>query len=314
MNKPQGNRAIGHQASGIGPFPSRFQNPVAAAVRRLTYLRKQSRLTSAATVLQLPLQTGAVGAKAAMPASRCPRPDFKIANHRLPARCGWLLLLFLCLRFGQSLSVGAAAAEANAVLATWLAAQTNLQTWSAEFVQTRTLKALTQPLHATGRVWFAKPDRFRWELGMPPQTIAVRQPAQLLVLYPKLKRAERYSLQAGQPGPWRDAMALLEAGFPQSQAELDARFQLLALAQTNDIWRVTLQPKAASARRLMPQIQVEFSRTNGELRATQLTFADGSTLRNDFTNTAVNPPLPPGVFQPTIGADVTITEPGRTPR
>src|SRR5207253_1472077 len=78
------------------------------------------------------------------------------------------------------------AASLNASLTAWLSAQTNIQTWSADFAQTRTLKSLTQPLMGTGRVWFAAPNRFRWELGNPAQTIAVRQPDELSVIYPRL--------------------------------------------------------------------------------------------------------------------------------
>ena len=69
----------------------------------------------------------------------------------------------------------ARAADTNALLNAWHAAQTNLHTWTANFTQTRTLKTLRQPLVATGQVWFAKPDRFRWELGQPAQTIALRR-------------------------------------------------------------------------------------------------------------------------------------------
>ena len=76
------------------------------------------------------------------------------------------------------------AANADSVLAAWLNAQTNVQTWSASVIQTRALKSLTRPLTATGHVWFAAPNRFRWELGDPPQTIAVRQADQMLVIYP----------------------------------------------------------------------------------------------------------------------------------
>ena len=63
------------------------------------------------------------------------------------------------------------ASDTNSSLGAWLNAQTNIQTWSAEVVQTRALKSLTQPLTATGHVWFAAPIRFHWELGHPPQTI-----------------------------------------------------------------------------------------------------------------------------------------------
>src|SRR6266516_4257266 len=95
------------------------------------------------------------------------------------------------------------AADSESTLTRWLAAQTHIQTWSAEVIQTRALKSLRQPLTATGRVWFAAPNRFRWELGNPPQTIALRQPEQMLVIYPKLKRVEKYPLIGDRTGQWR---------------------------------------------------------------------------------------------------------------
>src|SRR6266853_1759886 len=115
---------------------------------------------------------------------------------------------------------GSSAAENNPLLSSWLGAQTNIQSWSADFIQTRTFKSLTQPLTATGHVWFAEPNRFRWELGRPAQTIAVRATNELLVIYPRLKRVERYPLSGAQTGEWRDALALLESGFPRSEAEI----------------------------------------------------------------------------------------------
>src|ERR1041385_6849187 len=97
-------------------------------------------------------------------------------------------------------------AETN-LLSSWLNAQTNIHTWSADFVQTRTLKSLAQPLTAGGRVWFEAPNLFHWELGSPAQTIAVRERNALLVIYPKLKRAERYPLAGNATGQWRDVFA-----------------------------------------------------------------------------------------------------------
>src|SRR6185436_2020288 len=126
------------------------------------------------------------------------------------------------------------AANLNASLTAWLSAQTNIQTWSADFTQTRTLKSLTQPLTGAGRVWFAAPNRFRWELGNPAQTIAVRQPQQMLVIYPRLKRAERYPLDASS-GAWREMLSLLEAGFPRSQEEVESRFRIVSQSTSNEV-------------------------------------------------------------------------------
>ena len=214
-----------------------------------------------------------------------------------------LVLVFLAL-----MPISRAADNSQAV-ASWLSAQTNIQTWSAQFKQTRTLKALTQPLVADGRIWFAAPDQFRWELGDPPQTIAVRQREEMLVIYPMLKRAERYSLRKEQSSPWRDALALLEAGFPRSQKDLESRFRITSQSITNEVVSVTLQPKSAGARRMMPLLKIAFGTNDFSLRATELQFADGSTLRNDFTNPRLNLKLEESLFTPKIESGYQVVEP-----
>src|SRR5205809_6351116 len=171
------------------------------------------------------------------------------------------------------------ACGASSVLGAWLNSQTNIQTWSAEVIQTRALKALTEPLTATGRVWFAAPNRFRWELDDPPKTIAVRQADQLLVIYPRLKRAERYPLRGDQAGQWRETLALLEAGFPRSQSELDSRFRVVAESRTNSVHELTLQPRSPLARRMMPQIKISLATHDLTQRGTELPFVDGSNRR-----------------------------------
>jgi outer membrane lipoprotein-sorting protein len=203
------------------------------------------------------------------------------------------------------------AADSTGVLHAWLNAQTNIRTWSANVIQTRSLKSLAQPLTASGKVWFAAPNRFRWELGDPPRTIAVRQPDQMLVIYPRLKRLEKYSLTGTHDGPWRDTLALLEAGFPRNQAELESRFRILSEAAANEVHQVTLAPRSAAARRMMPRITIAFATNNLSLRATELQFADGSTMRNDFTNATLNPVLDDSLFAPHVGADFKVIEPAK---
>jgi outer membrane lipoprotein-sorting protein len=208
----------------------------------------------------------------------------------------------------------ARSADATPLLASWLAAQTNLQSWSAEVTQTRTLKTLARPLTAQGRVWFLAPNRFRWELGDPPQTLAVRQPEQMLVIYPRLKRAERFPLNTDQPGPWKDALALLEAGFPRSADELESRFKILGHGQTNGLWELVLEPRSSRARRLMPEIKLVITAVNGALQATELLFADGSRLRNEFSRAQINPPLAESLFAPAIDPEFKIVEPAGSHR
>jgi outer membrane lipoprotein-sorting protein len=201
------------------------------------------------------------------------------------------------------------AAENTAALSGWLSAQTNIQTWSADLTQTRRLKTLTQPLVSTGHVWFAAPNKFRWEIGSPAQTIAVRSGDELQVIYPRLKRVEKYPLKSEKMGQWKDTLALLEAGFPRSESDLERQFKLLALNTSNDVTSVALEPKSSSARKMMPRITIAFSTNDFSLRATELQFGDGSTMRNDFRNPQLNPQIAPEQFAPKLDPAFKIVEP-----
>ena len=203
------------------------------------------------------------------------------------------------------------AAEQSLVLDTWFSAQTNLHSFTADVIQTRTLKVLSQPLVSTGKVWVVIPNRFRWEIGQPAQTIALRQPDTLFLIYPRLKRAEKYPLNDNQPGPWRDALALLEASFPRSRADLESHFRVLSVTQTNANWELILQPKNALARQMMAEIGITVRTNDFSLAATEMKFADGSRMRNDFTNVVLNPVLGEEIFDAKLDPGVTVVEPLR---
>jgi outer membrane lipoprotein-sorting protein len=116
-------------------------------------------------------------------------------------------------------------------------------------------------------------------------------------------------MAGNQAGPWKDALALLEAGFPRSAADLEEQYNILEQHIDNGTGRLVLQPKSASARRMMPQISIEFDLANHSLRATTLYFADRSSLRNDFSNSVLNPPTDPQLFSPEIPKDYKVVEP-----
>ncbi len=212
---------------------------------------------------------------------------------------------------GCLLAVNLQAESGTALLERWISAQTNLQTWTADCRQTRSLKVLSQPLVATGKVWVIPPDRFRWELGQPAQTVALRQPDQLLIIYPRLKRVEKYPLRGAQPGPWKDALALLEASFPRSREDLESRFRVLSVIESNSTLQVTLQPRSLSARKFMAELEVSVSTNGYSPLATELRFSDGSSMRNDFTNVVVNASLGQELFTATLDPSYSVVEPLR---
>ena len=144
-------------------------------------------------------------------------------------RCSFWILLYITATVAVAQDAGT-----NAQFNQWFEVQTNTHSWSADFIQTRRLKVLNQPLVSTGKVWVT-PGEFRWELGQPVQTIVLRQPDQLLIIYPRLKRAEKYPLNGVPPGPLKDALALLDATLPRDRATMEKNFRLLSAAATNSV-------------------------------------------------------------------------------
>jgi outer membrane lipoprotein carrier protein len=214
-----------------------------------------------------------------------------------------------------ALAAGVALTSAASTnIAPYLEAQAGLRSWTADFVQTRTLKSLKQPLKTPGHLYFVAPNVFRWELGNPTQTIAVRKSNEVLLIYPPLKRAERYVLSANERSAWQDMLSLLEAGFPRSQQELESRFRIVSIEVLNGETHVRLQPKTASAWRWMKEMELVFNEMDKSLTATELRFADGSTLRNDFSNERKDPAIAPELFDPEIPPDYKVTEPTRVKR
>ena len=61
----------------------------------------------------------------------------------------------------------------------------------------------------------------------------------------------------------------------------------------------------------MPQIKIAFSTNDSSLKATELQFADGSIMRNDFMNAVLNPTIASELFTPKVEAGFRIVEPLR---
>ncbi len=217
----------------------------------------------------------------------------------------WLPGLLLFLLAAQLPAV----AGPDAVLDQWFAAQKNLTSWSADFIQTRTLPTLTRPLIAGGHVDFALPGDFRWEIGRPAHTIALGHDSRMYVIYPLLKRAELYPLGPDTPKQWRDMMSLLQAGFPRNRQEFTAQFKVLSLTATNGNWQIALAPASEVTRQMVPELDLGFATNDFQLASTEMFLMDGSRMRTDFTNAVMNPSLDRSTFVWQPPPDYKVTEP-----
>lgn len=202
------------------------------------------------------------------------------------------------------------ASEKDQLVTEWLSAAKTLRTWEADVLQTRHLKAFTQPLVSTGKVWFATPNQFRWKLGEPAQSLALRNGPELWVLSPKLRRAEHYQLDSLGNGPAKDLMGLLDMGFPKDESEFRRQFRVIEVSTNASKWGFRLEPQSASVKTMLPELKVEIAPGTKQLMATELILKDGSRLRNEFKELRRNSDLSAALFTTNLDATWKITTTG----
>jgi outer membrane lipoprotein-sorting protein len=184
-------------------------------------------------------------------------------------------------------------AQSHPILRDWISKQSDLRSLRAEFEQTRRLPALRLPLKRTGTVWLDSQSRFRWQVGDPPELIAIGSPDRILLVDPKKKRA-RILKDDAEGGPLRfDAISL---PFAKSYEDFQKRFQVLSLIERGDVVEVTMAAKDPQIAAGMKSLRIVFRRSSGVVEFLELDLRDGSQISTTMTQVEVNPQIPANLF------------------
>ncbi|HEV7869094.1 MAG TPA: outer membrane lipoprotein carrier protein LolA [Chthoniobacteraceae bacterium] len=195
--------------------------------------------------------------------------------------------------------LGLPAAEALdlAPVKKWIAKQSDFRAVVADFKQTRSLRALRSPLASTGRLWFAAPNSFRWEVGEPAKTVVLRKGDTIHVIQPEKKKAERsLAGKGGKPSP-AQAFAMMQFPLATDWADFQRQFEVLAVETEGTRCHLEVLPRDPQARKFLNALKMDFNTSNGQLLSFELATKDGSSLRNEFSNVQVNPKIDRAVFE-----------------
>ena len=175
----------------------------------------------------------------------------------------------------------------------WITRQKEVRTVQADFMQTRSFRALKDPLTSPGRIYFRAPHAFRWEVGDPAKTIVLRQGDTAYLIQPARKRAERFSATAlGTPGG-ANPLPLLNFPLADSFEDFNRQFEVRAIGVEGTRCHVELLPRDAQSQKFLDGLRLDFDTGTGYLIAFEVRTHDGSTLRNDFSNVRFNEKVPP---------------------
>ncbi len=213
-------------------------------------------------------------------------------TERLRMHAPWILLLALAA--GSALA--APPAPDLAPVKKWIEQQRNVRTIQADFVQTRALRTLKNPVAAKGRFWFEAPARFRWQIGDPPKTIALGNAKTLYLIQPGKKTADKSPMD--QFGGKARPQGLGMMNFPMAAdfEEFQRGFEVLSVKVDGTSCRLEGLPRDAQARRFLAKIILDFDTKSGQLLAFEAVTREGSSMRSEFRNVIINGRIDPGVF------------------
>ncbi len=189
-----------------------------------------------------------------------------------------------------------AQAEPNwPALESWIARQQTVRTLQGEFTQTRRLPTLRIPSRTPGKIWFEDNGSFRFQLGEPPETIAVRQ-GNVLTLIDKKADTTR-TIDESNAGPETQQLMLMRFPVTDSLEEFRELFNVTRMAESGDRTALDLTPREAQATKYIKELNLEYETATGILTKFNVELANGGGLETKFTKVEVNHPLPKGIFE-----------------
>ncbi len=189
----------------------------------------------------------------------------------------------------------------NAELETWLKRQSSITSLDASFTQERKLPALKEPTTTKGRLCFVKPDKVRWQLGDPFETLAVSDGETLTLIDAGAKTARR----TGVDSPQAARFSLLSGKAFETAEKFYQTFEVIESRVTAGIHQYTLKAKDRRVRSQIPWIFLDIDPERNELRALEMELQDKSRLRTVFEKPRFNVKLDESLFRPDLtGYDV----------
>ena len=180
----------------------------------------------------------------------------------------------------------------------WLSHQADVKSVRADFQQERQLRTLKRPIITPGKLWFRAPGSFRWELGVPPRTIALQRPDQdMLVLQPLQGRALRYSKEKlAEPGGAR-GVGFLSAGFPRSFDSFTEQFTVTEVTLAGGEYQFEARLNDTRASLVLRKIIFYVAADTFQTKGFYLRFRDSSSIATRFENVKEGATVEDSVFE-----------------
>ena len=213
------------------------------------------------------------------------------------------VVFVLCVLVSTHLCGADASPDPRALVVQWITAGAKVKSLEIDFVQERKLKALRMPLTKPGKIWFQRPESFRWQINEPPTLIAVRKAGgDLRAADMKEKTLRVWSaaeLAAEAANGKGHGFAMAGAGFPASIEAFEQMFEINSAKETATpgVWDVRLDLRDKKAGIFVKEIVFTIQPDDGSLKKFDIFMRDGSIMTTRVLTAKKNRALPASVFE-----------------
>ena len=211
----------------------------------------------------------------------------------------WLVIASILL----FLRASAAEPQAQDIVRRWIENGAKVKSLEIDFVQERKLKALRMPLTKPGKIWFQRPESFRWQINEPPTIIAVRKSGGGMIVADTKEKAARVwtaaELAAEAGNGKGHGFAMTGAGFPASLEAFEQMFEINSARETATpgVWDVRLDLRDRKAGIFVKEIVFTVEPAEGSLKKFDILMRDGSIMTTRVLTAKKNAAIPAAVFQ-----------------
>lgn len=167
----------------------------------------------------------------------------------------WLFVLFVALGLFATAQTPLSEAQSNEIMASLTKTASSMQTMQCRFVQSKTMSMLAEPSVSEGKMYFASPDRLRWEY-VKPYAFALVVNGERIV---KVTDGQAEALD-GNSGRMYQGITSMIMGSASGKKLFDATTFDIVLYDDGAYWKAEMTPKRRDMKRMFSQLVFHFDK------------------------------------------------------
>jgi outer membrane lipoprotein carrier protein len=167
----------------------------------------------------------------------------------------WLSVLFMALGLFATAQTPLSEAQSNEIMASLTKTASSMQTMQCRFVQSKTMSMLAEPSVSEGKMYFASPDRLRWEY-VKPYAFALVVNGERIV---KITDGQAEALD-GNSGRMYQGITSMIMGSASGKKLFDATTFDIVLYDDGACWKAEMTPKRRDMKRMFSQLVFHFDK------------------------------------------------------